>query len=466
MAKPLTLAGSNDEFLAAWSLRPGVELDHSFAFDDAADAGHGFWPSDDLAAFEFADNQPGGGAGARVPDIYAPALGPAEAVQAAPSDAVLSTLGPADNALSGDTLVFKPLAAPDPSHPAAPQASIAPEFVLNPAGELVHAASRLSYCAYATAPDFGGNFEAKSPLAQARSTSCAFAGAPNRARALPMSQASDTVDLGTVRFGNRLPLALIAGPCAMESRAHALEMAAALKEIAERLGIGLVYKSSFDKANRTSAGSARGIGLGEALPIFAEVKERYGLPVTTDVHEIEHCAAVAEVVDILQIPAFLCRQTDLLVAAARTGRVVNVKKGQFLAPWDMANVARKITDAGNPKVMVTERGASFGYNTLVSDMRALPIMAETTGAPVIFDATHSVQQPGGKGTSSGGERRFVPVLARAAVAVGVAGVFIETHQDPDKAPSDGPNMVPLREMESLLRELQEFDRLAKRRAAA
>ncbi|MFL4974640.1 MAG: 3-deoxy-8-phosphooctulonate synthase [Microvirga sp.] len=281
-----------------------------------------------------------------------------------------------------------------------------------------------------------------------------------------MSQASDTVDLGTVRFGNRLPLALIAGPCAMESRAHALEMAAALKEIAERLGIGLVYKSSFDKANRTSAGSARGIGLGEALPIFAEVKERYGLPVTTDVHEIEHCAAVAEVVDILQIPAFLCRQTDLLVAAARTGRVVNVKKGQFLAPWDMANVARKITDAGNPKVMVTERGASFGYNTLVSDMRALPIMAETTGAPVIFDATHSVQQPGGKGTSSGGERRFVPVLARAAVAVGVAGVFIETHEDPEKAPSDGPNMVPLREMESLLRELQEFDRLAKRRAVA
>jgi 2-dehydro-3-deoxyphosphooctonate aldolase (KDO 8-P synthase) len=281
-----------------------------------------------------------------------------------------------------------------------------------------------------------------------------------------MSQASDTVDLGTVRFGNRLPLALIAGPCAMESRAHALEMAAALKEIAERLGIGLVYKSSFDKANRTSAGSARGIGMSEALPIFAEVKERYGLPVTTDVHEIEHCAAVAEVVDILQIPAFLCRQTDLLVAAARTGRVVNVKKGQFLAPWDMANVARKITDAGNSKVMVTERGASFGYNTLVSDMRALPIMAETTGAPVIFDATHSVQQPGGKGTSSGGERRFVPVLARAAVAVGVAGVFIETHGDPDKAPSDGPNMVPLREMESLLRELKAFDGLAKRRETA
>src|SRR5215203_5802553 len=270
-----------------------------------------------------------------------------------------------------------------------------------------------------------------------------------------------TVEAGTVRFGNRLPLALIAGPCAMESRAHALEMAAALKEIVERLGIGLVYKSSFDKANRTSAGSARGIGISEALPIFAEVKERYGLPVTTDVHEIEHCAAVAEVVDILHIPAFLCRQTDLLVAAARTGRVVNVKKGQFLAPWDMANVASKITEAGNPNVMVTERGASFGYNTLVSDMRSLPIMAETTGAPVIFDATHSVQQPGGKGSTSGGQREFVPVLARAAVAVGVAGVFIETHQDPDKAPSDGPNMVPLRDMEALLRQLQAFDRIAK-----
>src|SRR3954471_8010100 len=273
--------------------------------------------------------------------------------------------------------------------------------------------------------------------------------------------AGATIDLGTVRFGNRLPLALIAGPCAMESRAHALEMAAALKEIAERLGIGLVYKSSFDKANRTSAGSARGIGLGEALPIFAEVKERYGLPVTTDVHEIEHCAAVAEVVDILQIPAFLCRQTDLLVAAARTGRVVNVKKGQFLAPWDMANVARKVTEAGNPNVLVTERGASFGYNTLVSDMRALPIMAQTTGAPVIFDATHSVQQPGGQGTSSGGQREFVSVLARAAVAVGVAGIFIETHQDPDRAPSDGPNMIALKDMPSLLRRLIEFDRVAK-----
>ena len=271
------------------------------------------------------------------------------------------------------------------------------------------------------------------------------------------------VAAGPVRFGNHLPLAIIAGPCAMESRDHALEMAAALKEITDRLGIGLVYKSSFDKANRTSAASARGIGLGPAIAIFAEVKERFGLPVTTDVHEIEQCAPVAEVVDILQIPAFLCRQTDLLAAAARTGRVVNVKKGQFLAPWDMANVAKKITEAGNPNVLVTERGASFGYNTLVSDMRALPIMAETTGAPVIFDATHSVQQPGGKGTTSGGERRFVPVLARAAVAIGVAGVFIETHQDPDRAPSDGPNMVPLNEMEALLAELKQFDELAKAR---
>jgi 2-dehydro-3-deoxyphosphooctonate aldolase (KDO 8-P synthase) len=277
--------------------------------------------------------------------------------------------------------------------------------------------------------------------------------------------AGATVRIGTVRFGNDLPLALIAGPCAMESRDHALEMADALREIAGRLGLGLVYKSSFDKANRTSSASARGVGLEQALPILAEVKERFGMPVTTDVHEIEQCAPVAEVVDILQIPAFLCRQTDLLVAAAKTGRVVNVKKGQFLAPWDMANVAEKIRSAGNPHVMVTERGASFGYNTLISDMRALPIMAETTGAPVIFDATHSVQQPGGKGTSSGGQRQFVPVLARAAVAVGVAGVFIETHQDPDNAPSDGPNMVPLRELEPLVGELQELDRIAKRRTA-
>jgi len=277
----------------------------------------------------------------------------------------------------------------------------------------------------------------------------------------PTRQAGATVQVGPVSFGNALPLAVIAGPCAMESRDHAMEMAAALKAIADKLGIGLVYKSSFDKANRTSASSSRGIGLDKALPIFAEVKERFGLPVLTDVHESEQCAPVAEVVDVLQIPAFLCRQTDLLVAAARTGRVVNVKKGQFLAPWDMANVASKVTAAGNPNVMVTERGASFGYNTLVSDMRALPIMAETTGAPVIFDATHSVQQPGGKGTSSGGQREFVPVLARAAVAVGVAGVFIETHQDPDRAPSDGPNMVPLREMEGLLAQLQAFDKIAK-----
>jgi len=270
-----------------------------------------------------------------------------------------------------------------------------------------------------------------------------------------------TVDVGGVRFGNRQPLALIAGPCAMESRDHALEVAAALKEITTRVGIGLVYKSSFDKANRTSGKSSRGIGLKAAMPVFAEVKERLGLPVITDIHEIDQCAPVAEVVDILQIPAFLCRQTDLLVAAAKTGRVVNVKKGQFLAPWDMANVAAKIREAGNANVMVTERGVSFGYNTLVSDMRALPIMAETTGAPVIFDATHSVQQPGGKGSSSGGQREFVPVLARAAVAVGVAGVFIETHPDPDKAPSDGPNMVPLKQMEALLTMLVGFDRLSK-----
>jgi 2-dehydro-3-deoxyphosphooctonate aldolase (KDO 8-P synthase) len=268
------------------------------------------------------------------------------------------------------------------------------------------------------------------------------------------------VSIGAVRFGNALPLALIAGPCQMESRAHALEMAAALKEIAGRVGIGLVYKTSFDKANRTSAGSARGVGLKAALPVFAEIRDALKLPVLTDVHEPDQCAALAEAVDILQIPAFLCRQTDLLVAAAATGKVVNVKKGQFLAPWDMTNVVAKITGAGNANVLVTERGASFGYNTLVSDMRALPILART-GAPVIFDATHSVQQPGGQGTSSGGEREFVPVLARAAVSVGVAGVFIETHQDPDKAPSDGPNMMPLKEMEPLLRKLVEFDRLAK-----
>ena len=269
------------------------------------------------------------------------------------------------------------------------------------------------------------------------------------------------VAVSQARFGNGLPLALIAGPCVLESRAHALETAQALKEIAGRLGIGLVYKSSFDKANRTSASSARGLGLAEALPIFAEIREHVGLPVTTDVHEPGHCAAVAEAVDVLQIPAFLCRQTDLLVAAARTGRTVNVKKGQFLAPWDMKNIVAKLVGAGNPNVLVTERGVSFGYNALVSDMRALPILAET-GAPVIFDATHSVQQPGGQGTSSGGERRFVPVLARAAVAVGVAGIFIETHQDPDRAPSDGPNMLPLAELEPLLTELTAIDRLVKR----
>jgi 2-dehydro-3-deoxyphosphooctonate aldolase (KDO 8-P synthase) len=269
------------------------------------------------------------------------------------------------------------------------------------------------------------------------------------------------VAVGTVRFGNDLPLAVIAGPCALESRAHALEMAVALKEITGRLGIGLVFKTSFDKANRTSIGSARGIGLDEALPIFAEIRASLGIPVLTDVHEIEQCARAAQAVDVLQIPAFLCRQTDLLLAAARTGKIVNVKKGQFLAPWDMANVVAKITGAGNADVLVTERGVSFGYNTLVSDMRALPILARTTGAPVIFDATHSVQQPGGRGATSGGEREFVPVLARAAVAVGVAGVFIETHDDPDRAPSDGPNMVPLKDMEALLRRLMVFDRVAK-----
>ena len=273
---------------------------------------------------------------------------------------------------------------------------------------------------------------------------------------------SATVTIGTVRFGNALPLALIAGPCALESRAHALETAAALKEIAGRVGIGLVYKTSFDKANRTSATSARGIGLDAALPIFAEIRDTLNLPVLTDVHDAAQCARVAQAVDVLQIPAFLCRQTDLLLAAAQTGKAVNVKKGQFLAPWDMQNVVAKLTSAGNRNVLVTERGVSFGYNTLVSDMRALPILQRTTQAPVIFDATHSVQQPGGQGTCSGGEREFVPVLARAAVAVGVAGVFIETHQDPDKAPSDGPNMMPLKEMESLLRRLVEFDRLAKR----
>ncbi|WP_442970722.1 3-deoxy-8-phosphooctulonate synthase [Roseomonas sp. USHLN139] len=280
-----------------------------------------------------------------------------------------------------------------------------------------------------------------------------------------MSQPNAIVECGQVRFGNSLPLAIIAGPCQLESRDHALEMASALKEIATRQGFGLIYKTSFDKANRTSARAQRGLGLEKSLPIFAEIRESLGLPVLTDVHNAEQCAPVAEAVDILQIPAFLCRQTDLLLAAAATGRAVNVKKGQFLAPWDMANVVDKLTGAGNPNVLLTDRGTSFGYNTLVSDFRGLPIMART-GAPVIFDATHSVQQPGGLGGSSGGQREFVPVLARAAVAVGVAGLFIETHEDPDRAPSDGPNMVPLREFEGLLRDLVALDRLVKGQASA
>lgn len=265
-----------------------------------------------------------------------------------------------------------------------------------------------------------------------------------------------------VRVGNALPLTIIAGPCAMESRAHALETAYALKEIAQRLDVGLIYKSSFDKANRTSARTDRGMGLTAALPVFAEIRESVGLATLTDVHEADQCAPVAEAVDVLQIPAFLSRQTDLLTAAARTGRAVNVKKGQFLAPWDMENVIGKVTGAGNPNVLACERGVSFGYNTLISDMRALAIMAEI-GCPVVFDATHSVQEPGGQGVSTGGRREFVPVLARAAVAVGVACVFMETHPDPDNAPSDGPNMVPMRDFEPLVRELMDFDALAKRR---
>ena len=276
-----------------------------------------------------------------------------------------------------------------------------------------------------------------------------------------MAEPNRVVAAGNVRFGNQLPLALIAGPCQMESREHAFDMAGRLDELCAAAGIGLVYKTSFDKANRTSLSGTRGMGLDRALPVFADIKREFGLPVLTDVHEAGQCAEVAEVVDVLQIPAFLSRQTDLLVAAALTGRIVNVKKGQFLAPWDMQNVLAKIVESGNPNVLLTERGASFGYNTLVSDMRALPIMA-ATGAPVIFDATHSVQQPGGQGTSSGGDRSFVPVLARAAVAVGVAGVFIETHQDPDNAPSDGPNMIPLDELPALLGQLMEFDAVAKR----
>ena len=266
-------------------------------------------------------------------------------------------------------------------------------------------------------------------------------------------------------MGNAEKLSIIAGPCQLESRQHALETAHALKEIAQRLGVGLIYKTSFDKANRTSVNTARGIGLADALPIFAEIRETTGLPVLTDVHEIDQCAQAAQAVDVLQIPAFLCRQTDLLLAAAATGKVVNVKKGQFLAPWDMKNVIGKVLAGGNANVLATERGVSFGYNTLVSDMRALPVLAQI-GCPVVFDATHSVQQPGGQGTTSGGQREYVPVLARAAVAVGVAAVFMETHPDPDHAPSDGPNMVPLDQFEGLVAELLDYDALAKRRAAA
>ncbi len=268
------------------------------------------------------------------------------------------------------------------------------------------------------------------------------------------------ISVGSLTVGNDLPLTFIAGPCVLESRAHALETAAALKELCGGLGIGLIYKTSFDKANRTSGGSVRGMGMDAALPIFAEIRESLGLPVLTDIHEREQCRPVAEAVDVLQIPAFLSRQTDLLVAAAETGRAINIKKGQFLAPWDMANVAKKCVEAGNENVLLCERGVSFGYNTLVSDMRGLPIMART-GYPVVFDATHSVQQPGGQGTSSGGQREFVPVLARAAIAIGVAAVFIETHQDPDHAPSDGPNMIRLRDLPGLLSLLMELDGIAK-----
>ena len=268
------------------------------------------------------------------------------------------------------------------------------------------------------------------------------------------------VGIGGIAIGNHCPFVLIAGPCQIESRSHALEVAQALREIGQRTGVSIIYKSSFDKANRTSARAARGVGMAAGLGILREVREATGLPVLTDVHSADQCAPVAEAVDVLQIPAFLCRQTDLLLAAGETGRAINVKKGQFLAPWDMANVAAKIADTGNHDILLCERGASFGYNTLVSDMRSLPIMA-ATGYPVVFDATHSVQQPGGQGTSSGGQREFAPVLARAALAVGVAAVFIETHPDPDRAPSDGPNMIPLRQMEALVSRLAAFDRLAK-----
>lgn len=273
-----------------------------------------------------------------------------------------------------------------------------------------------------------------------------------------------TVSAGNVTFANNKPLVLIAGPCQMESHQHAMDVAGELHALTKELGIGFVYKTSFDKANRTSAKATRGIGLEKSLPVFEAVKKAYGCPVLTDVHNEAQCAEIASVVDILQIPAFLCRQTDLLIAAAKTGRVVNVKKGQFLAPWDMKNVAEKIAGEGNPNILLTERGASFGYNTLVTDMRSFPIMAET-GYPVIFDATHSVQQPGGMGTASGGQRHMVPYLARAAVAVGVAGVFMETHPDPDNAPSDGPCMVKLPDMRGILTQLLAIDTLVKKKAA-
>ena len=276
-----------------------------------------------------------------------------------------------------------------------------------------------------------------------------------------MAEPNKVVKVGPVEIGNARRLAIIAGPCALESRAHALEMASALKEIAGRAGLGLVYKTSFDKANRTSSNSGRGLGLELSLPIFAEIRESLGVPVLTDVHERDQCAAVAQAVDVLQIPAFLSRQTDLLVAAARTGKVVNVKKGQFLAPWDMKNVIAKITDAGNPNVLVTERGVSFGYNTLVVDMTGLPEMAKY-GAPVVMDATHAVQKPGGQGTTSGGNREMAPYIARAAVAVGVAAVFMETHQDPDRAPSDGPNMIKLKDLPAILADLAAIDAIAKK----
>lgn len=275
-----------------------------------------------------------------------------------------------------------------------------------------------------------------------------------------MTKLPNRIEIGALTVANDAPFTLIAGPCALESREHAMEMSAALVEITGKLGIGLIYKTSFDKANRTSLDSARGMGMAKSLPILAEVREKHGCPVLTDIHLPEHCAPVAEAVDVLQIPAFLCRQTDLIVAAAETGRALNIKKGQFLAPWDMANVVKKAEAAGNSRVMVCERGASFGYNTLVSDMRSLPVLAQT-GCPVVFDATHSVQQPGGQGATSGGQREFVPVLARAAIAIGVAAVFMETHENPDSAPSDGPNMIPIRELEGVLKTLVEIDRIAK-----